>query len=65
MRRAAHEGQTPRPLQKKATKKSCPQSSLRARAKPWAKMPHSRSFLNTWRRKKKTPDSFPSGAFAL
>ena len=39
MRRVLHEGQTPRPLQEKATRKSCPQSSHRARAKPWAKMP--------------------------
>lgn len=32
MRRVLNEGQTPRPLQEKATKKSCPQSSQRARA---------------------------------
>lgn len=45
MRRVVHEGQTPRPLQEKATLKSCPQSSQRARAK----MPHSRYFSNAWR----------------
>ena len=39
IRRVLHEGQTPRPLQKKATRKSSPQSSHRPRAKPWAKMP--------------------------
>jgi hypothetical protein len=41
MRRVLHDGQTPRPLQEKATKKSSPQSSQRTRAKPWARMPHS------------------------
>jgi hypothetical protein len=39
MRRVLHDGQTPRPLQEKATKKSSPQSSHRARAKPWANTP--------------------------
>jgi hypothetical protein len=42
MRRVLHEGQTPRPLQEKATKKSAPQLSQRTRAKPWARVPHSR-----------------------
>lgn len=36
IRRVLHEGQTPRPLQEKATRKSSPQSSQRTRAKPWA-----------------------------
>jgi hypothetical protein len=49
MRRVVHEGHTPLPLQEKATRKSCPQSSQRARAKPWAKMPHSRYFSKALR----------------
>lgn len=49
MRGVLHEGQTPRPLQEKATRKSCSQSAQRARAKPCAKMPQSRYFLNAWR----------------
>ena len=39
MRRALHEGQSPRPLQEKAIRRSCPHSPHRARAKPWARMP--------------------------
>jgi hypothetical protein len=39
MRRALQEGQTPRPLQEKATRRSAAQSSQRARAKPRARMP--------------------------
>jgi len=42
MRSVLHEGQTPRPLQEKATKKSSPQSSQRIRAKSLARMPHTR-----------------------
>jgi hypothetical protein len=34
IRRALHDGHSPRPLQEKATRKSCPQSGQRARAKP-------------------------------
>jgi hypothetical protein len=37
-----HEGQTPRPLQEKATRRSAAQSSHRMRAKPWARMPQRR-----------------------
>ena len=48
MRRVLHEGYTPRPLQEKVTRKSCPHSSQRARAKPWEKMPHSRYLANAW-----------------
>jgi hypothetical protein len=36
-----------RPLQEKASRWSCPQSLQRARAKPWAKMPHSRHFCGS------------------
>jgi hypothetical protein len=36
------EGQTPRPLQEKATRGSAAQSSHRMRAKPWARMPQGR-----------------------
>jgi hypothetical protein len=42
MRRALQEGQTPRPLQEKATRRSAAQSSHRIRAKPWARMPQRR-----------------------
>jgi len=42
MRRVLQDGQTPRPLHENAIRKSWPQSPQRARAKPWAKMPHSR-----------------------
>jgi hypothetical protein len=37
MRRVLHDGQIPRPLRVKAIRKSCPHSSQRARAKPYAK----------------------------
>ena len=40
MRRVLHEGHTPRPLQEKATRKSCPQSSQRARAKQGRHIQH-------------------------
>jgi hypothetical protein len=46
MRHASHERQTPRLLQVKATKQSVPQASHQARAKPWAKMQHSRQLRN-------------------
>ena len=42
MRRVLQDGQTARPLQEKAIRTSWPQVSQRARAKPWARMPHSR-----------------------
>ena len=42
MRRALQEGQTPRPLQEKATRRSAAQASQRMRAKPWARMPQRR-----------------------
>ena len=40
MRRVLLDGQTARPLQEKAIRKSWPQASQRARAKPWARMPY-------------------------
>jgi hypothetical protein len=42
MRRALQEGQTPRPLQEKATRRSAAHASQRMRAKPWARMPQRR-----------------------
>jgi hypothetical protein len=41
MSRVEQDGQTPRPLQEYAIRKSWPQSAQRARAKPWARFPHS------------------------
>ena len=38
------EGHTPRPLQAKATKWSCAQSSHQTRAKPWAKIPEPETY---------------------
>jgi hypothetical protein len=35
-------GQTPRPLQEKATRRSAAHASQRMRAKPWARMPQRR-----------------------
>jgi hypothetical protein len=46
IRRVLHDGQTPRLLQEKAIRKSCPHSSQKARAKPWTKIPH----VRYWRR---------------
>jgi hypothetical protein len=46
MRRVLQDGQTARPLQEKAIRKSWPQSPHRARAKPCAKMPHARYLRN-------------------
>ena len=40
--RALQAGHTPRPLQEKAIRKSCPHCPHRARAKPRARMPQSR-----------------------
>jgi len=42
MRRFVHDGQTHRPLQLKATSRSCRQSVQRARANPKARIPHVR-----------------------
>lgn len=42
MRRVVQEGHRSRPLQEKATRKSWPRSPQRARAKPQARIPHSR-----------------------
>lgn len=42
MRRVVQDGQTPRHLHEQATTKSCRQSAQRARAQPWARIPHSR-----------------------
>ena len=43
MRRVLQPGHTPRPLHEYATKKSFPHFSHRARAKPCARMPHSKN----------------------
>jgi len=42
MRRAPQEGQAPRPVQEKATRRSVAQPSQRRRAKPWPRMPQRR-----------------------
>jgi hypothetical protein len=48
LRRAPQAGHSPRTLQEKGIESSSPQCSQRARAKPWARMPHSRYW---WRKR--------------
>ena len=42
MQRALQDGQTPQPLQEKATRRSVEQASQRMQAQPWARMPQRR-----------------------
>lgn len=54
MRRVPHDGQSPRPLQEKATTSSCRQSSQKTRAKPCAKIPHRRNASTSRRQNRGT-----------
>jgi hypothetical protein len=47
IRRVLHDGQMPRPLQLEAIRKSCPHSSRRARAKPYANPSLSRALIKS------------------